>query len=110
MTLTLSPFDDTFQGVRYKAGMRVYIRYGRWERRSYNHMTGVKEDGISVYRGLVRDGVAILDDDVSDQLIGQGRMVFLVTGKEVGIGSDGEPVLRAVKLVVGPSLSIGCRV
>jgi hypothetical protein len=97
---------------RYEEGMKVYIRYGHWDNRnlSLNHGTGEKENGVSVYRAVVKNGVVCPDDDISrEQLHGQGRFVFAVTGDEVGIGSDGEPVLRRVKPVDLP-LSMECKV
>lgn len=75
----------------------VFIRFGLWSPRSYNAMTRVAERGVSVYRARMVDEVVSLDDEISSQLYGEGRCIFPVTGNLVGYGSDGEPVLRAVK-------------
>lgn len=77
----------------------IFLRFGRWSSRSYNAMTGEQEKGVSVYRAKIVDGVVKLDDWISSQLSGQGRLVFPVVGEVVGTGSDGEPVLRRVRAV-----------
>lgn len=75
---------------------RVYIRFGRWSSRSYNHATGERERGVSVYRAeLHDDGSVSLAETVPGKIL-NGRVCFVVTGKEVGIGSDGEPLLQQV--------------
>jgi|SoimicmetaTmtLMA_FD_contig_31_18855994_length_702_multi_2_in_0_out_0_2 hypothetical protein len=75
----------------------VYLRYGLWSRRSVNAVTMQRECGVSVYRALLVDGVVVPDDDISLQLVDEGRVVFAVQGNEVGVGSDGEPCLARVK-------------
>lgn len=86
----------------------VYIRFGKWGRRhrSINFHTGEVEKGISVYPArLTQDGYAVLADDdliLTAQDCAEtlnGRLVFVLTGKEVARGSDGEPVLVGVKLL-----------
>lgn len=87
---------------------QVFIRFGKFSRAqpSINFSNGKDERGLSVYPARLVDGVAELVDD--DQLeltaadcatVLSGRCVFVVTGKVVGRGSDGEPLLRQVKLV-----------
>ena len=115
MTVHIVWGDNNLPVYAYEEGMPVYIRYGMWDNRnlSRNHGTKQKEDGVSAYRAVVIDGVARLDEEMCrvarDQLHGQGRLVFPVTGREVGIGSDGEPVLRRVYAVALP-LHEECRV
>ncbi len=87
----------------------VYVRFGKWGRRhrSINFHTGDIEKGLSVYPAeFTSDGyVALADDDrltltahdCADIL--KGRIAFVLTGKEVGRGSDGEPLLVGVKLL-----------
>lgn len=87
----------------------VYVRFGKWGRRhrSINFHTGDTEKGMSVYPAkLTADGhVALADDDrlrlTPDDCaeVLNGRLAFVVTGKEVGMGSDGEPLLVGVKLL-----------
>ena len=91
---------------------RVYLRYGMFSNRerSSNHATGDEEEGISVYPAvLVDDGVQLAPDvKTCPKLVGQGRLVFCVTGKEVGTGSDGEPVLRRVRMLPYP-IHVNCK-
>ena len=88
---------------------RVYIRFGLFDRNrcSYNFYLSVKERGLSVYRATLHDdGTVSLDNDktllvpphdVSTSI--RDRFVFVLAGKEVGTGSDGEPVIRGPKLM-----------
>lgn len=84
-------------------GEPVFVRYGRWDgrARSSNHCTGERELGVSVYRGRLVDGAVELDDCIDLYYFAElsGRIAFPVTGDEVGTGSDGEPVLRRVRLL-----------
>jgi hypothetical protein len=94
--------------VRYTPGMPVYVRYGLWSRKSTNYHTFQDEQGVSAYRGIILEGVLQLldEEEVSPELEGQGRLCFPVTGREIGIGSDGEPLLKGVKYVTGVSLHV----
>jgi hypothetical protein len=82
---------------------QVYIRFGRWSSQSRNYSTRDYERGVSVCPARLNPDltVSLLLDECDpswfDQLRGQGRLVFPVTGRAVGLGSDGEPVLRAVR-------------
>lgn len=100
--------ETKLTAVKYTPGMAVYVRYGFWSRKSTNYHTRQDEKGVSVYRGVVTDGVLQLLDgeEVSSQLDDQGRLCFPVTGREVDIGSDGEPVLNGVKYVTGVALHV----
>lgn len=100
--------ETKLSAVEYEPGMPVYIRFGLWSRKSHNYSTGKDEKGVSVYRGIVIDGVLRLQagEEISSQLDGQGRLCFPVTGREVDIGSDGEPILQSVKYVVGVALHV----
>lgn len=103
----------------YKPGMPVFVRYGLWgsdwssRGHSFNHGTGEREQGLSVYRGKLVDGAVELHDTeyipqrYKEEL--SGRFAFPVTGEVIGQGSDGEPVLRAVKLLRLP-LGLSVRV
>lgn len=94
---------ETFNIHRPKTSVPVFIRYGMFStrERSFNHATGMQELGLSVYRGVLEgDAVRLLyPDDPCSILNGQGRLCFCVTGREVGYGSDGEPVLRGVRML-----------
>lgn len=93
-----------------KPPQEVFVRFGLWEPRynqSLNFATGEHERGLSVYPATL-DGdltVKILDDfDVSELV--EGRLAFAVTGRVVGTGSDGEPLLKGVRCLPYP-LDIG---
>ena len=80
---------------------RVYLRYGLFAgmRKSSNHATGSSERGLSVYRARLEANVVVLAEDTCPSLDGQGRLAMPVTGREVGVGSDGEPVLVGVRML-----------
>ncbi len=81
---------------------RVFIRFGLWDRNeSLNHYTGEKERGLSVYPAVIKDGVVELDESeiVAEHPDLLNRFAFPVTGNVVGYGSDGEPVLKGVRLL-----------
>lgn len=81
----------------YWKGEPVYLRFGLWSARSKNWFTGEQEKGLSVYRATVKDGILTPEDEICYMC--EGRLAFPVTGEEVGRGSDGEPLLRNVKLL-----------
>ena len=87
----------------------VYIRLGRWGHKSRNHATGQMELGVSVYPArILEENIVELDDrcfEIPVDLV-RGRVAFVVTGEEVGTGSDGEPVLRKVKAI---NYAIDCK-
>lgn len=89
-----------------KAPEHVFIRFGRWSSddcRSRNWATGEKEKGLSVYLAKFVDGVVIPDEEDLDICIRVvGRLCFPVTGRIVGTGSDGEPLLRGVRVLPYP--------
>ncbi|MCK9570216.1 hypothetical protein M0R72_14825 [Candidatus Pacearchaeota archaeon] len=110
MKMEIKPFDKVVEVVPFRPGMPVFIRYGLWDNRSYNHRTGEKEFGVSVYCGRVVAESVELADDTSVQLVGQGRLVFPLTGDVIGFGSDGEPIIRRIRVVGAVGMSLGCRI
>jgi len=103
----------------YKQGEETYLRYGKWpeNERSNNFATGTREKGVSVYPLEHHGGTPLNWDDngeldahtfkylrTADPM--QKLLVrlqpdlehprFLVQGREVGEGHDGEPLLRGV--------------
>lgn len=87
----------------------AYIRWGHLPKggRSRNHATGNLEAGISVYRARYNPELEVYEYD-DEALAGAavaymfaGVSPYLVTGREVGTGSDGEPLLRDVR-IIGP--------
>ena len=96
----------------------VYLRYGKFSRyeRSFDFSRGEYEKGISVYPAQIKDGLVTLDqsqmrflyvtmadmiDENGDSML-SGRCVFALTGKEVGKGADGEPLLMPSSIRVLP--------
>ena len=95
----------------------VYIRYGDWPEhgKSKNHLvtkeTGkdVWENGLSVYHceldidaGHWEIELSINEDTISgtlSSLYHSNRPIYLVAGEEIGEGSDGEPLLKNVKVL-----------
>jgi len=96
----------------------VFIRFGKFSRRerSFNFSTGEYEKGISVYPAKITDHGVTLDDSqyrfmwvrINDMVdddgvsLFNGRCVFVLTGKEVAKGSDGEPLLQPSSIRVLP--------
>lgn len=87
---------------------QVFIRYGLWDssNRSYNHSSGLPELGLSVYPARWDSGAIRLDEhqlnlDAFHAALAD-RYAFPVTGRVVGYGSDGEPVLKAVRVLPYP--------
>jgi hypothetical protein len=81
-----------------RGAVDCYIRYGDLPRggRSRNHDTNEYESGISVYRGkMYPDGSWAVDAGINQGAwcLFSNRPVYLVSGREIGTGSDGEPVL-----------------
>lgn len=83
------------------------VRFGcpRLDGCSRNHATGTREAGLSVYLADERDdGAWVLRDGRGDavgtlvSLLAQGKIPYLVHGRIVGSGSDGEAVLADVTL------------
>lgn len=87
-------------------GRRVYVRFGyaRPGARSTNHRDSLTEVGLSVYAGWRMPGGGVVLDlrgvDTFSCLFGgfAGRVAYEATGREVGTGSDGEPLLAGVRL------------
>jgi hypothetical protein len=85
----------------------VFIRFGRPPKsgKSLNHLTGEYERGISVYRGKLNPETGVYDfapgsgsgEGLLPLLIG-GKKPYLVSGEYIGIGSDGEPLLKNAEI------------
>lgn len=96
------------RGSRYIDYGQLYIRWGKLPKagRSRNHATGQREAGISVYWADYNPGADTIDYDDASTLAGaalthmfNGTPCYLVTGDEVGIGSDGEPLIRNARII-----------
>jgi hypothetical protein len=86
---------------KWRAAKKVYVRFGRLPPggKSTNFRDGIKEAGVSVFRGeqLPNGEVRLLfsrPDEMGSYHLGLNkRKMRIVTGREIGIGSDGEPLL-----------------
>lgn len=87
----------------------LYIRWGTPPRsgRSRNYATGELEGGISVYAAEWNPGTDCIEFAEDGALGGTGlgyvlsgrTDVYLLTGDEIGRGSDGEPLLTDVRVL-----------
>ena len=92
----VTPLDSPCHACRSaRVGEEIeFIRFGSIPAagRSKNHRDGFSEDGVSVYE--VKGGKADLVGWHFDFLV---RPAFTGTGRIVGWGSDGEPLVEVVK-------------
>lgn len=89
-----------------KVPSEVFVRFGMWSasyNQSMNHATGEFEQGLSVYPATIDAALTVrLDDDVDVYPECEDRFAFPVTGRVVGTGSDGEPLLKGVRVLPYP--------
>lgn len=90
---------------------QIYIRFGAWSEKeqSYHHWLKQPERGVSVYQAaydpkakayhMVRDPQLHGEVTVIGLVVYTRRPVYIVTGDEVGRGSDGEPLLRNLRII-----------
>lgn len=87
---------------RWAKAKPCYVRYGKLppDGRSRNHADGSLEAGVSVYRGeRLPSGEARAIPSTNAEMWGALRLqltdreLYIVTGDEIGVGSDGEPLL-----------------
>lgn len=96
---------EKMQKEHFKNATACFVRFGTIPKsgRSKNHCDGLLEDGVSVYRALrVGQDVKIMPG-TNQELCGMialknERQCYIVTGKEVGTGSDGEPILANARI------------
>lgn len=89
--------------------MKRYIRYGEIPRdnKSTIHQAGEiigKEKGVSVFEYIEGRGIVVPDtengrDDFFKLSKSYWKPQYLVEGEEIGIGSDGEPLLKNISIV-----------
>jgi hypothetical protein len=85
----------------------IYIRFGSLPRsgKSRNHLTGRLERGVSVYsaqRNLLAGTYELTGSGLAGAAIMAaitGQAAYLVTGREIGAGSDGEPLIRDAEVI-----------
>lgn len=84
---------------------KVFVRYGNLPPGgiSKNYLTNTPEIGTSVFNGrLMPDDKLFIDPNVSSDygfLLFSTRPIFIVDGEVVGLGSDGEPVIKNPKII-----------
>lgn len=74
--------------------MKTYIRFGEipTNQKSINYFTKNNENGVSVFDG----NLSLINLRQINRI---GTKAYIVTGDEVGIGNDGEPLLSNVKII-----------
>lgn len=99
-----------FKKVKIKEPPKIYIRYGdippNGKSKIHNKIGNVigEEKGVSVFEYIEGRGIVVPDnqnarDDFLKLSNSYWKPAFLVSGDEVGIGSDGEPLLDNVKVI-----------
>jgi len=93
--------------IAWESGKEVFVRYGRSPKsgKSFNVATGEYEKGVSAFRGrLLPNGEVMVKpqydiDTASFHALSKttNRPIYIIEGKEIGIGSDGEPILSNVR-------------
>ena len=85
----------------------VYIRFGSIpeNQKSKNHLSGNMEVGVSVYEAIYRDGKysLLLPSPTGSSCVSLSgcldRPAYLVEGEKIGVGSDGEILLKNCKII-----------
>lgn len=84
-----------------EANEKTYLRIGIVPKNeeSFNYLTKQNENGVSVFE--LKDGKPVLNNlQLVDSYAGRSdSQAFIVTGEEIGIGNDGEPLLKNVKYI-----------
>lgn len=80
----------------------MYVRFCKvpQDEKSWNFMRNRKEEGVSVFKAD-DNGMPILENAEQAKSLWArlNRQHYLVTGEVVGVGQDGEPLLKNVKVV-----------
>ncbi len=93
-------------GPEWQAAEECFVRFGDLPTsgRSRNYASGEYDAGVSVFAGRkIGHRVRIVLNN--NQLLGtfmfdlRGRKAYIVEGRCVGVGSDGEPILQDAKIV-----------
>lgn len=91
-------FDSTAEGTQY-------LRFGivSDNETSHNYLDGSQEDGVSVFELKERKPV-LSNLQLVESFSGRFNIeAFIVTGEKIGVGYDGEPLLKNVKYVAKKS-------
>ncbi len=90
-----------------KHGTEIYVRFGAAPKngKSHNYRDDTEEDGVSVFRAVLSADKATVHINLNTQyalgtyLTVYDRQLYRVYGTKIGIGSDGEPLLKVTKSV-----------
>ena len=90
-----------------KHGTEIYVRFGAAPKngKSHNYRDDTEEDGVSVFRAVLSADKATVHINLNTQyalgtyLTVYDRQLYRVYGTKIGIGSDGEPLLKLTKSV-----------
>ena len=86
---------------------KQYLRIGEWHpsETSRNYSLGQTEPGVSVYDLHPQTGKPVVPpegewaaDDLRDRMRGN-EPKYIVEGEHVGVGNDGEPLLKKLKII-----------
>ena len=103
----LAEARERIKGFKQAPYQNAYIRFGHLPKngKSKNYATGESEAGVSCYsaewdmiNGCYQRGSEGLDGAALTYLI-KGAEIYLITVKEIGKGSDGEPLIEDAEIV-----------
>lgn len=107
-TATKKAAEESRLAQEKKYTEKGYVRFGDVPKggKSYNYRDNFYEQGVSVFHAMFSaDGDYIIKSQNGVQFFGMyayaNRPAYRVFGKEIGVGSDGEPILevqRAIKI------------
>lgn len=93
------------QQQKWAVAKPCYVRYGKLPKggRSRNHADGLLESGVSVFHGeRLPNGEARplpkTNQCFASMVSIMDRPLYIVTGREIGHGSDGEPILANCRI------------
>lgn len=100
LTIVYTPFKNV-EG-------KQYLRFGvlPQNEESFNYLREENEIGVSVF-DLVDGKPALTNMQLVDSFSGRSQMAaFIVTGDQIGIGEDGEPLLKNVSYISRATIDI----
>jgi len=92
--------------AKWRGAKRCYVRYGDLpeDGHSYDHAGNIPERGVSVFDGQIlpngeRRAIPRTNQQLGSLLTISDRPLYVITGDEIAIGADGEPVLANACIV-----------
>lgn len=96
---------ESIDGEKWANAKPCYVRFGKLppNGRSRNHADGTLEEGVSVFHGERLPSGEARPLPNTNQELGSllslfTRDLYIVTGEEIGTGSDGEPLIRNARI------------